>query len=69
MDSPTSSVFDLPTTFALRSRKRRYNIMLFPEDVARMDRRARQLGVSRSELLAFAFNRFDADCRDMGGDA
>lgn len=69
MDSPTSSVFDLPTVFTLRSRKRRYNVTLYPEDVARMDSRARQFGVSRSEIISFAFNRFDSDCRDMGGDA
>lgn len=54
-------------TLAARRVKRRYNLSFFPEDVVRMDSRAASLGVSRSELLAYCFNRFESDCR-MSGD-
>lgn len=43
-----------------RERKSRYNVMLYPSVVRRMDELSRRLGVSRSELLEFAFNFMEA---------
>lgn len=63
-----SALLELPTALGARRVKRRYNVTLDPADVARMDALAARLGVSRSELLAFAFNRLETDYRISGGE-
>lgn len=62
------ALLELPTALGARRVKRRYNMTLDPEDVRRMDALAARLGVSRSELVAFCFNRFESDYRIAGGE-
>lgn len=58
-----SSVFDRSL------RKRRYNLTLYPDSVARMDHVAKELGISRSELVEYSFNKFYTEYRQFGGGA
>lgn len=43
-----------------RERKGRYNFCMYPSDMRRIDELSRKLGCSRSELLLFCFNYFEA---------
>lgn len=55
----TSSIFDRSL------RKRRYNVMLYPDTVQRMDRMASELSISRSELLEYCFNKCFVEYRNV----
>lgn len=62
-----TDLYQLPTVLSMKQRrKRRYNVSFDPDDVVRMDALAAQLGVSRSELLTFAFNRLASELRGAG---
>lgn len=63
-----AALLELPTSLGARRVKRRYNLSFDPEDVRRMDEVASSLGVSRSELLAYCFNRVHSDLRIAGGE-
>lgn len=55
-------LLELPLLHAKRA-KARYNLSFYPDDVKRMDNVARELRVSRSELLTYCFNLFYTDYR------